>query len=138
MCSKRCVLVFVLGMLCSVLGPTAAAQNVPVLPSSCFVYISAHDLGVDMGAAVPPEAVLVNQNTVPGEGGLSIYQLPLWNCAPPGKSLSGFRILDANAAQRRLEALVRVKASKDDTLVTDSHRSSQSCDRLDASSDVGP
>ena len=85
MCSKRCVLVFVLGMLCSVLGPTAAAQNMPVLPSSCFVYISAHDLGVDMGAAVPPEAVLVNQNTVPGEGGLSIYQLPLWNCAPPGK-----------------------------------------------------
>src|SRR6266403_5062992 len=35
------------------------------------------------------------------------------------EGLGGFRILEADAAQRRLEALVRVEASKDDTLVTD-------------------
>jgi YD repeat-containing protein len=80
---KRCVLVFAFGVLHCLLGLGAAAQNGPVQPTGCFLYISAHDLGIDMGAPVPPGAVLVDQNTVPGEGGLSIYQLTSWTCAPP-------------------------------------------------------
>jgi YD repeat-containing protein len=81
-CSKRLVFVFalVLGMCCG-FGPRAAAQA-PILPIGCFIFVSAHDLGVDAGATVPWGAVLVNQNNVPGEGGLSLYQLTLWTCAP--------------------------------------------------------
>jgi YD repeat-containing protein len=84
-CLKRLVFVFVLGMLCCGFGPRAVAAGAPVLPSGCYFYVSAHDLGVDMGAPVPPGAVLVNQNNVPGEGGLSMYQFTSWICAPAGK-----------------------------------------------------
>jgi YD repeat-containing protein len=80
---KRCVLLFSLGVLHSVLAPGAAAQIGPGQPNGCFIYLSANDLGIDMGAPVPPGAVLVNQNTVPGEGGLSIYRLTLSTCPPP-------------------------------------------------------
>jgi YD repeat-containing protein len=80
---KRCVLVFALGMLHCVLGPGAAAQIGPGQPNGCFVYLTANDLGIDMGGPVPPGAVLVNQNTIPGEGGLSIYRFTGSTCAPP-------------------------------------------------------
>jgi YD repeat-containing protein len=79
---KRYVLLFALGVLHSVLGPGAAAQIGPGQPNGCFVYLTANDLGIDMGAPVPPGAVLVNQNTVPGEGGLSLYRITLPTCPP--------------------------------------------------------
>jgi YD repeat-containing protein len=80
---KHCVFVFAVGLLHCVLSPSAAAQIGPGQPNGCFVYLTANDLGIDMGGPVPPGAVLVNQNTVPGEGGLSIYRLTGWTCAPP-------------------------------------------------------
>src|ERR1700687_2477349 len=49
----------------------------------CFICLTAKNLGIDMGAPVPPGAVLVNQNTFPGEGGLSIYRITLSTCPPP-------------------------------------------------------
>ena len=76
---KPCLLVFALGMLQCVLGPSAAGQT-----NGCFIYLTSNDLGIDLGVAPPPGAVLVYQNTVPGEGGLSLYQLTSSTCPPPG------------------------------------------------------
>src|SRR5437660_839565 len=44
------------------------------------------------------------------------------SCWSENEGLGGFRILEADAPQRCLEALVRVEARKDDTLVTDRRR----------------
>lgn len=64
-------------------GNSAIAQVGPAPSSPCFQYVTAHDLGIDMGVPVPAGAVLISQNNVPGEGGLSVYQLTLPTCAPP-------------------------------------------------------
>ncbi len=80
---KRFSLVFALGVLHCVFGPAAAAQGGPGEPNGCFILLTANDLGIDMGGPVPPGAVLVHQNNVPAEGGLSIYLLTLSTCPPP-------------------------------------------------------
>ena len=49
--------------------------------------------------------------------------------------LAGFRIVEANAAQRCGEALARVEAGEDDGLIADQPGA---CGRRDASSDGGP
>jgi YD repeat-containing protein len=77
---KRCVLMFVFGMLHCILGVAVRGQG---QPNGCFIYVTANDLGIDMGAQVPQGAVLVSQNNVPGEGGLSVYRLTLSTCSPP-------------------------------------------------------
>jgi len=61
----------------------ASAQLVPLSPSPCETYYSANDLGIDLGAPVPPEVFLINQNNVPGEEGLSIYGVKTYKCPPP-------------------------------------------------------
>lgn len=61
----------------------AHAQIGPVQTSICDAYLTANDLGVDFGVPAPPTAVLVYQNTVPGEEGLSIYRVPTRACVPP-------------------------------------------------------
>src|SRR5262249_39739582 len=58
------------------------AQTSPVQPSNCFLYLTANDLGIDLGSPVPFGAFLVWQNNVPGLGGESIYGFA--KCAPPG------------------------------------------------------
>ena len=65
------------------LAAPASAQIEPVQTSVCDVYLTANDLGVDLGVPPPPSAVLVDQNTVPGEEGLSVYRLPTRACVPP-------------------------------------------------------
>ena len=62
----------------------ASAQTAPAQPAGCYLYLTANDLGIDLGAPVPPGAVLVSQNTVPGEGGLSVYRVTDPTCPPPG------------------------------------------------------
>lgn len=61
----------------------AEAQISPVQPSNCFLYLTANDLGIDLGAPVPFGAFLVFQNTVPGEGGMSVYGFAKSTCSPP-------------------------------------------------------
>jgi YD repeat-containing protein len=82
---KRCVLVFASGALHCVLSPGAAAQTGPGpgLPSSCYVLLTANDLGIDLGAPVPLGAVLVGPNNVPGLGLLEVFLLTLATCPPP-------------------------------------------------------
>jgi YD repeat-containing protein len=80
---KRCLFVIALGLLHCVLSSSAAAQIGPGEPSSCYILVNANDLGIDMGAPVPPGAVLVGPNYVPGLGLLEIYLLTLATCPPP-------------------------------------------------------
>jgi YD repeat-containing protein len=61
----------------------AHAQIGPLQPSGCYLYLTANDLGVDFGVPPPPGAVLVFQNTVPGEEGLSVYRVTDPTCPPP-------------------------------------------------------
>ena len=63
---------------------SAAAQIGPPSPSPCFLLLTANDLGIDLGAPVPPTAILVYQNTVPGLGGMSVYQLNICSPHPEG------------------------------------------------------
>lgn len=66
-----------------VIAAPASAQIGPVQNSICDIYLTANDLGVDLGVQPPPTAVLVYQNTVPGEEGLSVYRIPGKACVPP-------------------------------------------------------
>jgi YD repeat-containing protein len=61
----------------------ASAQSAPTQPAGCYLILTANDLGIDLGAPPPPGAVLVNQNTIPGEGGLSLYRVTDPTCPPP-------------------------------------------------------
>jgi YD repeat-containing protein len=63
----------------------ARAQIAPSQqPNPChYRYLTANDLGYDLGSPLPRGAVLIYQNTVPGEEGLSIYGIPTGACAPP-------------------------------------------------------
>lgn len=65
---------------------STSAQTAPMQPSSCFLYLTANDLGIDMGVPVPFGAFLVYQNTLPGEGGESIYGFAKASCVPPTSS----------------------------------------------------
>lgn len=87
---KRILSVLVISVVlhCVGLKPTAA-QIGPPSPSPCFVLLTANDLGIDLGAPVPPGAILVDQNTVPGEGGLSVYQINTTACPPPAATGEG-------------------------------------------------
>jgi YD repeat-containing protein len=80
---KHCVFVFALGLLQCALSPSAAAQIGPGEPPSCYILLTANDLGIDLGVAVPWGAVLVGPNYVPGLGLLEIYLLTLATCPPP-------------------------------------------------------
>jgi YD repeat-containing protein len=64
-------------------GGLASAQTAPLQPSGCYLYLTANDLGVDLGNPPPPGAVLVYQNTVPGLEGLSVYRVTDPTCPPP-------------------------------------------------------
>lgn len=80
---KHCVFVFALVLLLCILSPSAAAQIGPGEPPGCYILADAHDLGIDMGNAVPWAAVLVGPNYVPGLGLLETYLLTTAVCPPP-------------------------------------------------------
>jgi YD repeat-containing protein len=61
----------------------ASAQTAPAQPAGCYLYLTANDLGIDLGAPPPPGAVLVFQNTVPGEGGETVYRVTDPTCPAP-------------------------------------------------------
>jgi YD repeat-containing protein len=50
---------------------------------SCYILLTAHDLGIDLGIPAPPWAALVWQNNVNGLGGWTIYRIFTNACAPP-------------------------------------------------------
>jgi YD repeat-containing protein len=50
---------------------------------ACYVLLTAHDLGIDLGVPAPPWAKLVWQNNVSGLGGWSIYKIFTNLCSPP-------------------------------------------------------
>jgi YD repeat-containing protein len=85
-------MLFVLALVCAVqlgLSSSSSAQTSPVQPSNCFLYLTAHDLGIDMGSPVPFGAFLVWQNNLPGEGGESIYGFAKSTCSPPAGAGEG-------------------------------------------------
>lgn len=76
----RLALVLALHGFCTVV---ARAQTAPAGAGECYRYLTANDLGVDFGLPPPVGAVLIYQNTVPGEEGESIYAVPTKACVPP-------------------------------------------------------
>jgi YD repeat-containing protein len=58
----------------------ALAQSAQASP--CDLMLTANDLGIDLGVPVPLGALLVWQNTLPGFGGTSLYEIMLPTCTP--------------------------------------------------------
>lgn len=70
---------FIFGVLSLALAAGVRAQE----QSGCYITLTAHDLGIDLGVPVPPWAELVWLNNVWGLGGWSIYRIRTNQCPPP-------------------------------------------------------
>lgn len=70
-----------------------ATAQIGAPSTKCYIYLTANDLGVDLGAPVPPWAELVLENTLPGMGGMTLFRIrrstcpcPCPGCCPSGGS----------------------------------------------------
>jgi len=78
-----CLGVFALVMLVCGSSSSVGAQTAWAGGNPCQLYLTANDLGADLGVAVPPGAIQVYENTVLGLGGESTYAFWRWVCPPP-------------------------------------------------------